>query len=739
MSSKKFTRWIDRENYKVSLKIASSYYSRKENGESPPYDSLKFWKHVLKRLFFVFITLFRFNKNPYAVYRNKSFSKKIKRMVGIDKMEFTDLLNYKNEFKSLEFPVFDHPVVSIVICVHNQIRYTYNCLASVLMNTTNVDYEVIVVDDYSSDSSLEVLKLIENIKLIINEENLGFLKSSNRGASYASGQYICFLNNDTQVRTGWLSALLATFDLNEHVGLVGAKLVYPYGLIQEAGGIVNYKGEPANYGKFEAVSDLKYNYLRETDYCSGACILLLLRDFNQLGGFSEEYAPAYYEDTDLCFAIRYILKKRVYYQPLAEVVHYEGVSSGKVKTVGNVKRFQEINAKTFKEKWQNVFSTFNLVDNFREIADKFLSSQKTILFIEPLLPLYDKDSGSRRIFEIIKICLDLKYRIIFLPEFDSKTEPYYSRLTNMGVWVLTRIFPEQSLKKKLLSIVGKIDVAWVCRPSLNEYYQDLFERQNIFWIYDTVDLHFLRLERELELKNTDKEEAAKEVRLIKEKEIELAKAADLTLVVTPNEASILKDNGIKTIEVIPNIHVPKQFQFLGFEHRSDLCFIGGYRHQPNVDAAIWLVNEIMPLIWKRYPDIKLNLLGSYPPEEVVELQSDRVYVPGYLPDVSTFFITNRVFVAPLRYGAGMKGKIGQSLEYGLPVVTTTIGAEGMNLENGKNVLIADDADNFAKKVIDIYTDEVLWNEVAMHSMEAIEEYTPERVREKLYKLFSRTN
>jgi len=699
----------------------------------------QFWKFrfillIIQRLFFVFITAFRFNKNPYSHYRYKPFKDKLKRLLGIDRLEIIGLYKLPNEFMPLVFSFCGNPLVSIIICVHNNIKYTYNCLKSIQQFTTDIPYEIIVIDDSSIDLTNEVLQSFKNVRVFHNEKNLGFLKSSNFGFSLAKGKYICFLNNDTQVMSGWLEALLNVYDNQKNVGIVGAKLIFPYGLIQEAGGIVNYKGEPGNYGKFEAIDDLKYNYLREADYCSGACMILLKEDFIAVGGFDERYAPAYYEDTDLCFAIRYKLGKRIIYQPLCHVVHYEGVSSGKRAKTNNIKRFQEINAIKFKETWASVFCNFEHSTDANKIANKFTNNQKTILFIEPQLPTYDKDSGSRRLFEIVKIFKELNFRIIFLPDNGIKEEPYYSQMINMGVCVLYKIFKETSFHKVITSFIGEIDIAWICRPEMNEAYGDLIKEHKLFWIYDTVDLHFLRTKRELELVGINQKAIEKEVDIIRKKEITFSKAADLTIAITADEATILKQNGVHNVEVIPNIHTSNNKNRLPFSEREDMCFIGGYRHKPNVDAVVWLAKEIMPLIWEIIPDIKLTLLGSSPPDEVLALQSKNIVVTGYLADVSDYFEKSRVFVAPLRFGAGMKGKIGQSLEFNLPIVTTDIGAEGMGLVDGRDVLIANDAETFAKKVLNLYTNEVLWNEISLNSHKALTAYSPENVKKRISKL-----
>ena len=165
-------------------------------------------------------------------------------------------------------------------------------------------------------------------------------------------------------------------------------------------------------------------------------------------------------------------------------------------------------------------------------------------------------------------------------------------------------------------------------------------------------------------------------------------------------------------------------------------FIGSYEHKPNIDAVVWLVNEIMPLVWNKYPNVKLTLLGSKPTAEVLKLASDRVIIPGFIADVSTYFNKSKLFVAPLRYGAGMKGKIGQSLEYGLPIVSTNIGTEGMGLRNEFHVLEANEPNAFAEQIVKLYTSKELWTKLSKNSTDSLKNYTPEVVLNQIKEIFS---
>jgi len=237
------------------------------------------------------------------------------------------------------------PVASIIIPVFNQLHFTLACLRSLSDCGDRAGFEVIVVDDASTDASPRVLPSIPGLRYHRNRDNLGFIGACNAGAELATGRFVVFLNNDTTVQPGWLDALLSTFERYPDTGLAGSKLVYPDGRLQEAGGIVFADGSGYNYGRFEDPDHPRYNFVREVDYCSGAAIALHRSRFMELGGFDSHYAPAYYEDTDLAMRIRE-LGLKVRYQPASVVIHYEGVSSGTDITRG-VKSYQVVNHKKF--------------------------------------------------------------------------------------------------------------------------------------------------------------------------------------------------------------------------------------------------------------------------------------------------------------------------------------------------------------------------------------------------------
>ena len=165
-----------------------------------------------------------------------------------------------------------------------------------------------------------------------------------------------------------------------------------------------------------------------------------------------------------------------------------------------------------------------------------------------------------------------------------------------------------------------------------------------------------------------------------------------------------------------------------------MLFIGNYNKIANVDAAVWLCQEIMPIVWQQMPTIKVTLLGSEPPPKVKNLANALVTVTGYLENVRSYFLSHRVFVAPLKYSSVMSGKIGQSLKYGLPIVSTSLGTQAMNLKAVRDVLVADTASDFAGQILHLYQNEILWNQLAANGERAIASYHPESVKADLVAL-----
>lgn len=616
------------------------------------------------------------------------------------------------------FPVSSgNPEVSVIIPVHNNAKFTFNCLKSISKNTHG-SFEIVVVDDASDDETPRLLKSVKNLKIIRNSKNQGFIDSCNKGAGASKGKYLLFLNNDTIVTENWCDYLKDAI-LKDNVGAVGAKLVYPDGKLQEAGGVIWNDASGWNYGKYEDPDNPEYNFVREADYCSGAVLLVKKDLFEKLGGFDERFKPGYYEDADLCFSIRK-LGYRVLYQPKSVIVHFEGATGGTDINTG-VKRHQEINRQKFYEKWKDVLEN----DRYNAGAVNFLHpvgdcrQRKSILIIDRFVPTYDKDAGSFRIWNVLKILSELGHKVTFIGDDLMQHEEYAGMLQQYGVEVVYSPYI-QSIHDYLVRRGNSFDVVILSRfhiaathiPAVKKY----CSKAKIF--LDTVDLEYLREFRRAAIEND--ENVLKNAQALKTMDFNLAKECDTTLVVSSFERDImLKESPLLHVEILSIIHeiYPPT---TSFSERKNIMFLGGFDHLPNVDAVKYFVQEIFPGIKREIPDIKFYIVGSNPPKEIISLNSDDTIVTGFVKDLSPYFENCRALVAPLRYGAGVKGKIVEAMAHGLPVVTTTVGTEGMDLTEGENILTADTPEEFARKVVILYNDGILWNKLSDNSLIAID-------------------
>lgn len=640
---------------------------------------------------------------------------------------------FKEELGSLSFKVEENPQVSVIVPIYGKATITLDCLKSLAAHSSKYRFEVILVDDKSPDKSKKLFEKVPGLIFLHNSINKGFIYSCNKGSELARGKYIVFLNNDTLVLDNWLDPLIDRLELNKDVGLVGSKLIYPDGTLQEAGGIIFSDGSGWNYGRGEDPDNYEFNYSREVDYCSGASIAISRDLFVKLGMFDARFTPAYYEDTDLAFSVR---KNglRVIYEPRSQIIHKEGASSGTDLSSGT-KRYQVINQRKFVKKWATELKENHYISSDYLFYAKDRSSDKNVLIVDHYVPEFDKDSGSVRMTGIIKIMLDLGYRVTLWPQNLYQSHPYTDYFQNLGVQVIYGCvdFKEYSKKYGLY-----YDVVILSRPSVAPNYIDLVDKyyQNAKIIYDTVDLSFLRIGRLSEI-NTEPE-VAYETAMWKKLELGIMQRVDATLVVSEVEKKILDETlPDNHVTVVSNIHNLRESSVNGFENRKDLLFIGGFRHLPNVDAILWFANSIMPLITKEQPSIKLNIVGSYPPQEILNLSSKNIKVWGYVENVDPLFNKCAVFVAPLRYGAGVKGKVGQAAEYGLPVVSTSIGIEGMHMEDMIDCLVADDEKGYAKAVLKLLADKDLWLKVSNNSRKVIaRHFSPAVAKKSLERLLN---
>ncbi|WP_223786920.1 glycosyltransferase [Marinicella meishanensis] len=627
--------------------------------------------------------------------------------------------NLPQDFQPFSVPRAEQPVVSVVIPVYNHFQHTNHCLQSLSRLADETPFEVIVVDDCSSDETATACPQIDGIRYHRQAENGGFIEACNTGAAMAAGQYVLFLNNDTEVLDGWLDNLVKTFAAQPQAGLVGSQLLYPDGRLQEAGGIVFSDASGWNYGRLDSPDAPEYQHLREVSYISGASIMISRDLFEQLGRFDQRYKPAYYEDTDLAFAVRQAGLK-VYYQPLSRVIHFEGISSGTDLNSGT-KKYQVINQQKFLDKWATALSQQPQPGTDIELA-RFQQQPPRVLILDACTPTPDQDSGSLRMMNLMQIYSELGHHVSFMPENMAFFDAYTQDLQRLGVACIYA--PKYGSAVDYLQAKGRYyDLVILSRYYVAEPVMPMIRSycpKAQIW-FDTVDLHYLREGRMAEMAGDAA--AVKAAATTKQKEYAVAQACDLTLVVSPYEKQVMhEENPDIEVAVLSNIHAIHGGH-VGYEQSRDIMFIGGYQHTPNVDGILWFVEDILPTICQSIPALKLHIIGSKAPPEVVQLgDHPNVEFHGFVADIEPLMRGIRLAVAPLRFGAGVKGKVNMSMSYGQPVVGTHVAVEGMYTQHRHDVMMADDAAAFAAAVTELYQSQTLWEQLSKGGLENVEKW-----------------
>ena len=638
--------------------------------------------------------------------------------------------------KPPNIPQFDSVDASIIIPDADQTVNMLACLKSIAGNVPGLTFEVIAVKECSTRAMLRAFGKIPGLVAVANPQKTGFGESCNRGAAVAKGEYLVFLESTATVTEGWLASLAQTFQDLPGVGLVVPKRLDPDGRLKDAA--ISIGADATGRCKSDDPEHPRHNFVRELDSCSPACMMIKRALFNQIDGFGCEHNGGENTTAGLVQRIRRAGYK-VVYQPLARILHEEGRAHGQAATPA-ISSIRAINQPHFRGNLSKPGEAFARVISpgpAQSDGEPSPALKGRVLVIDYSLPTPDQDAGSFRMMEILKAIRAGGKQVTFIPADLVHRSPYAQNLQRIGIEVVHQPFYQSVLyyleehgREFDLVILSRADVASrfvepvrMCAPLAKV-------------VFDTVDLHFLREARAAELLNDARLRNA--ARRRKRQELVLATQCDATVVVSPVEKAILENEcpGL-LVHLLPTImEIPRESP-PAFEDRQSILFIGGFAHPPNVDAVVNFVEEILPLVVARLPDVVFVVVGSNTPDEVRNLGGKNVQVLGFVQNVKPILDQARVAVAPLRFGAGVKGKVNQSMAHGIPTVVSSIAAEGMHLVHEDNAMIADDPASFASAIVGLYTSKELWERISANGRENVREhFSVESARRRIDELLA---
>ena len=556
-------------------------------------------------------------------------------------------------------------------------------------------------------------------------ENLGFLRACNLAARAARGTYLLFLNNDTEVQPGSVSAALETIEDSESVGVVGGRLVFPDGRLQEAGSIIWNDGSCLGYGRGDSPWDAQYSYVRDVDYCSAAFLLTPRDLFLELGGFDDRYRPAYYEDVDYCVRV-WKAGRRVVYNPLALVTHFE---FGSASSVSASVAMQLERRAIFVDAHRDWLTAQAPPSAQGVLRARDRRGGQRILVIDDRVPHDTVGFGDPRALAILRSLVGLGHSVTLFPV--SAADEDWARVyedvpREVEVMLgyrgrrLAPFFRERAGYYDCVVVSRSHNMA-LLRAKLGEPHTWM---RNARVIYDAEAITATRELGRRRLRGETVSQAAAD-RLVAA-ELALARGVDVVLTVSQDERRQFE-------AVVPeHVHIVRHAIALAptakpFRHRSGILFVGSFRElSSNADAVLWFATRVLPAVCERVGEaVRLTVVGQDPPDEVVRLAADGVHVLGSVPDLRPLYDQARVFVAPTRFASGIPIKVVHAAAHGVPVVTTSLLARQLGWRDGEELVVADSVDDSVSACTALYQDPALWDRVRAAALERVgKDYSP---------------
>jgi GT2 family glycosyltransferase len=624
--------------------------------------------------------------------------------------------------RTLAVPARKQPKVSVVLVLYNRAELTYLCLSS-LVWSADLPVETIIVDNASSDQTGTLLDRIVGAKVIRNGDNVGFLKAVNQGLREAAGDHVLLLNNDALLFPGALSTAVRTLESKADIGAVGGRIVMLDGRLQEAGCIIWNDGSIRQYGRDDYPNAPAYLFRRDVDYCSGAFLLVRRDLFLELGGFDETFAPAYYEETDLCMRLRQ-RGYRVVYEPNAVILHYEFASSASME---HVTELGKINQEKFAAKHEVALGRHSPPDLGNVlIARSAERDRPRLLLLDDRVPHRWLGSGFPRANDIVDGLVTQGYFVTIYPMTmpDEELADLYTDLPREVEVICGEGY--EKLETFLKDRANYYDTILISRPHNMKIFSGIYDRnrdllQNVRIIYDAEAIFALRdlVKQRLEGAEPPKGKVDDMVRA----ETDLARCADKIVAVSPVEAAEFTKRGFQNVHVLGH-RVAAYPSENGFEARQGILFVGAIHADdtPNADSVLWFAEKVWPILQNRLPGmVEFVVAGTNRSQAVWSLSEGRIRVCGFVDDLGALYDRYRIFVAPTRYAAGIPYKVHESAAQGLPVVATSLIAGQLGWTAGEHLLAAEGPEDFARQCLTLYEDKATWQAIRDGALKRIED------------------
>ena len=592
--------------------------------------------------------------------------------------------------------VVQRPMVSIIVWTQLGYLFALRCLHRIATHAPAASFEVILIDDACGDPEMGKLANIPGLRVETLTASIGYARCCNQAADLGRGQYLHFLSDQILVHDGWLDSLLRVFEARADCALVGPKLLLPDGRLQAAGGVVWRDGSSWHFGHGDDPSRSDYSYLRETDYCSGVAIVVPRGLFNRLGRFTLSDNCVHCEDVDFAFKAR-ASGARVYFQP-ASWVHVADNGRAAAEHVG--RRLLE-SAHVIRGSWAGFLDAEHRpYDNGVRIAREHLKPRRTVIVLDQYIPKPDRDAGSRTVWEFITTLLADGWNVKFWPHALWYEPGYTERLQALGVEVFYGAQNSDRFGALLQELGPALAAVLINRPLVaREYLSQVRLYSQARVLYYGHDIHYLRLREQARVLGIRPNH---EQRLMSRLEPRIWKLCDVVFYASDSEVAEVRnldpriDARVIPVLAFDRFGTPRVHRRLG---KPKLLLVAGFGHPPNRDGALWLARDVLPILRRRGVDFELKVVGSNVADELsAHLCPDiRLLGPVSDPELDELYQTSDLALVPLRYGAGVKGKVVEALRWGLPLVTTPAGTQGLpGIE--RIVPVCADAAEFASQI-----------------------------------------